>query len=175
MFLEVPQWSNLGPISFNVFINDIFYFIQESYICNFAENNFKEVKIILKPNFQLLQAWFYEDHMVLNSSKCHYLIMNEGIAVESIELGKKTLHAQVEQKLLGIIIHMDLNFQSNTKSITKAAKQNLSSLITVAPLMTDFSKKVIFNFFIKSQVNYCPLLWMSRARAVNHKINRIHD
>ena len=41
--------------------------------------------------------------------------------------------------------------------------------------MTDFNKKVTFNFFIKGQFNYCPLLWMFSTRAVNHKRNRIHE
>ena len=56
-------------------INDIFYFIQEPYIYDFAddnslysiEDNFNEVKNILKKNFKLLQVSFYENHMVLNS------------------------------------------------------------------------------------------------------------
>ena len=47
--------------------------------------------------------------------------MNKDIADESIELGKKTLHAVADQKLLGIIIDMDLNFQSHTMSIIKKA------------------------------------------------------
>ena len=45
--------------------------------------------------------------MVLNSGKCHYLIINKDIANESIELGKKTLHAEAGQKLLAIIIDND--------------------------------------------------------------------
>ena len=55
--------------------------------------------------------------MVLNREKYHYLIINKDIANESIELDKKTLHAETEQKLLGIITDKDLNFQSHTKSI----------------------------------------------------------
>ena len=62
--------------------------------------------------------------MVLNLGKCHYLIINKDITNESIELGKKTLHAEAEQKLLRIIIDKDL-----------------SALIRAAPLMTDFNKK----------------------------------
>ena len=41
--------------------------------------------------------------------------------------------------------------------------------------MTDFNKKVVFNSFIKGQLNYCPLHWMFSTRAVNHKINRLHE
>ena len=98
--------------------------------------------------------------MVLNPEKCHCLIINKDIANESIELGNKTLQAEIEQKRLGIIIDKDLNFQSHTKSIIKAANQKLRVLISVTPSMTDFNKKVIFNPFIKGQFNYCPLLWM---------------
>ena len=49
--------------------------------------------------------------MVLNPGKCHYLLINKDITHESIELGEKILHAEAEQKLLGIIIDKDLNFQ----------------------------------------------------------------
>ena len=119
--------------------------------------------------------WFYENHMVLNPGKCHYLIINKDITNESIELGKKTLHVQAEQKLLGIIIDKDLNFQSHTRLIIKTVNQKFSALIRVAPVMTDFSEKVIFNSFFKGQFNYCPLLWMFSTRTVNHKINRLHE
>jgi len=31
------------------------------------------------------------------------------------------------------------------------------------------------NAFIKSQFNYCPLLWMNHNRQINHKINKLHE
>ena len=35
----VPQASLLGHLLFNILINDLFYFIDESEVCNFADDN----------------------------------------------------------------------------------------------------------------------------------------
>ena len=46
ILLRILQGSILRPFSFNIFITDIFYFIQDAYICNFADDN--SLRIISK-------------------------------------------------------------------------------------------------------------------------------
>ena len=70
--------------------------------------------------------------MALYSEKYYYLIIKKDIANDSIDLGKKTLHAEAEQKLLGIIIDKDLKFESVKKLIIKQLIKS-NPLIRVAP------------------------------------------
>ena len=63
---------------------------------------FKEVKTNLNKNNELLQVWFYENHMVLDPGNFHYLTIIKYISNESVVLSKDAEHAEAE--LFGVII-----------------------------------------------------------------------
>ena len=101
---------------------------------------------------------FHENDRVLNPGKGQYLIRNKDTTNESIKLGKKTLQAETEQKLLGKIIDNDFKFQNHTKSVIKTVNQ---TLIRVAPFMIYLNNKVLFNSFLKASsiiLLYCECL-----------------
>ena len=79
----VPQGSVLGPLLFNIFLNDIFLFINKSEICNYADDNTiwtKGQKIntiipILESEISTLNKWFKDNCMLLNEEKCKHMII----------------------------------------------------------------------------------------------------
>ena len=82
MICGIPKASVLGPVLFNIFLNDLFFFLDDIQVCNFADNttpfvciqNLPEVVKKLEKNTDLAINWFQNNYMKLNIDKCHLLM-----------------------------------------------------------------------------------------------------
>ena len=130
----VPQGSILGPLLFNIFINDIFLFLQKCDLANYADDSImntsnKRVSTIvdsLRHEFTILSKWFYL--IVLNPEKCSFMLLGvDGSLQINLVCGDEILKNK-KQEVLGATLDNKLNFAIHLLNITKNAIEKFNAL-----------------------------------------------
>ena len=75
-----------------------------------------------------------------------------------------------EEKILGVIIKNRLTLSTYIKELCIKASQNISALSRISNQINDSEKNLLFNALVKSQFNYCPLVWIFCSRTSNNMI-----
>ena len=121
----VERMSVLGPLLFNLYLNDLFYFMHD--VCNFADDttpfacNLDLENVLQSLEIDSAQAliWFDLNYMKLNADKCHLMLCGNKITQRSVKIGTEEIFQSEEEKLLGVLIDSDLKFESYLSSLCK--------------------------------------------------------
>ena len=179
----VPQGSVLGPLLFNIYLNDLFFALKDIEFCNFADDttpfvcdhDLNTVLTKLEENSAIALTWFETNYMKLNSDKCHLLVSGHNYEEMFVEIGNDKIWESKSVKLLGITIDKELKFDKHVDKICSKANRKLNVLSRMQSFLSVRKRKIVFKSFIESQFKYCPLTWMFCSRKSNNKINRLHE
>ena len=179
ILFEVPQGSILGPLLFNIFICDLFIMMYDINIANNADDNTPfvsgdtplDVITSLENAAEKLFEWFANNHMKANHDKCHLLMST--LAPISIKVKDYIIKNSDNEKLLGVTVDANLNFNCHLENILKKASKNVHVLARSTPYMSIPKTKLLMNSFFTSQFNYCSFTWMFHSLRMNNKINSL--
>ena len=133
----VPQGSILGPLFFNLFINDLFLFIERTNICNFADDNtiyscninLHTFLIDLKFDMQNILKWFKINSMKPNPKKFQFMVLGSSTR-QSIILNINNIKIRESSSvtLLGLTIDNRLTFKDHINILCLRANLKLHAL-----------------------------------------------
>ena len=117
--------SILGPLLFNIFINDTFLFVESSNICNYAGDNtlfaFGKTfdKVTRKPqnDFLIVDEWFFNNFLVLNSHKCHFMTLGTPNTLPNFKCKNIPVKNSASEKLKGVIIDNKPGFMEHLNAL----------------------------------------------------------
>ena len=111
--------------------------------------------------------------MKINSGKSHILFLgNDNV---SANIDDNTIISENKNELLGVNLESKLSFEDHINNLYKKASQKANALSRVAPYMCLKKRKTVMKVFVTPQFGYCPLVWMFRSRALNNKMNYLHE
>ena len=163
----VPQGSILGPLIFNIFINDIFHFIQDGNLYNYGDDNWvtlhhKELTTlqgILQNEAKLVVEWFEINAMQANPDKFQGMLLKGAktvgdfaITVEGTEIAFVS-----EINAWGVCIDDQLSFNAHVNRICAKAGRQVSALQLLTGVLDYESRLTIYKSFIMFNFDYCPI------------------
>ena len=134
----VPQGSILGPLIFNIFMNDIFYYVKNANLFNYADDNSvsvngKELSMLshlLQSEAEVTVRWFTENAMEANPSKFQGILFkgNKQAPDFNVSVDGNDIEFCQSMTALGICIDENLTFDIHIDSICLKASRQISAL-----------------------------------------------
>ena len=121
--------------------------------------------------------WFDNIYMELNKDamQCNFIVSSNITEHLWAKVGDELIWERCEEKLLGVIIVKNFNFNSHLTTLCKKVGQKVTALARIVKLLPFYKRRLILKTFIESQFSHCPLVRMFCSRKMNMKINYIPE
>ena len=117
--------------------------------------------------------WFSDNGMQANPDKFQFMIISSD---DNSTLNENTvIVSEKHVKVLGVVIDCRLNFSLHISSVCKKAARQLNALARISYYLDVSARRMMYNSFVASKFNYCPLVWHFCGVSNSNKMEKIQE
>ena len=165
----VPQGSNLGPLIFLLFINDLPTYIEHCPSLLFADDTkvHNEIKsesdcLGLQLAVDNLTNWCFINRLALNVQKCKVITFSrkKHPLIYDYNINNTRLERFEIVKDLGVYFDSNFNFNHHANEVAKSAAVSLGFILRNTKGFNNIrALKNLYNAFVVSKLEYASLIW----------------
>ena len=177
----MPHGSILGPLLFNICINDIimssdkfnFILYADDTTLNATIESFGEtvadIQLSISNELQKICKWLDLNKLHLNVAKSKFMLFHmpqKVIPQLHFSLNGSPIDYVTEFIFLGLTLDCNLNFKSHLKTIGTKISRVIGLLHKLKYIFPAYLLRLIYNSLILPYINYCLLAWGSNCHSV---------
>ena len=174
MTCGVPQGSNLGPLLFLVYINDLPNcltsasprILADDTNITFAASTMTDLGNAVKLELRNLQRWLITNRLSLNIAKTEFMVIGSNQRIHAlsnnqidIEIDGNSIKKVKEAKSLGLFIDEQLSWTKHVEEISEKLSSIKGALKRIKPFISESTALQMYQALILPHFDYCSPVW----------------
>ena len=185
----VPQGSNLGPLLFLLYINDLPNCLKYTKANMFADDtnlttaslNKEELQRRLNFDLELMHNWLLANKLTLNKDKTEYMLIGSHQRLSTVEtdpileFGDTKIKRVKHAKSLGIIIDEQLLWKNQIEAISGKVSKGIGMLRRLKNCVPKTTLIKVYNALVLPYFDYCSLVWSNCSDQLISKLQKMQN